>query len=296
VENRAFQSWLQWEYEWIWAYVDMPEPWVVVVVSPIAGWPAEKSGLKWWDIIYSVDWIDVWKKESLTQITTRIKWPAGTAVRLWVIRKSKKMDFVVIRDKIVLNDVTWKKLNSSTYYLQIRMFSGSIAKQFKKELEFLNTQNWIKKIVIDLRNNPGGFLDQAVDILWHFIEEGKPVAVVKYKESEQSYTSFGYNTYDFDGKKIIVLINWGTASASEILTWTLKDYYPNDVAIIWEKSFWKWSVQTQRYYKDGSALKYTIAKWYTGKTEKWIDKIGIQPDKEINYDEELFRKKRSNKI
>jgi carboxyl-terminal processing protease len=97
--------------------------------------------------------------------------------------------------------------------------------------------------------------------------------------------------YNFSDKEIVILINSGTASASEILAWTLKDYFPERVTIIWEKSFWKGSVQTQRYYRDGSALKYTIARWYTWKSEKWIDWIGIEPDMPLIFDQALWKEK-----
>lgn len=290
-KNIEFQSGLEGKYEWIGAYVDMPEPWIVVIVSPISGSPAEASWIRWWDIVYSVDGRVVKKTDTLIDITALIKWPAGSKVNLEVIRDGEKIQISVIRWNIIINDIEAKTLNSSTYYIQMKMFSGSVAKQFTTVLEKLATEKNVEKIVIDLRNNPGWYLDQVVDILWHFIEIWENVAVVKYKDSTKAYISYGYDTYDFSDKEIVILINSGTASASEILAWTLKDYFPERVTIIWEKSFWKWSVQTQRYYRDGSALKYTIAKWYTWKNEKWIDWVGIEPDTQIIFDQNLWREK-----
>ncbi len=296
-ENQGFQDWLQGEYEGIWAYVDMPEPGVVVIVSPIMGSPAEAAGLRWGDIIYSVDGTVVSDTESLSQVTSRIKWPSGTDVDLWILRDGKKKVYTVTRGKILLRDVIGEKANASTYYIAMKMFTGNIASQFTTELEKLNQEQGIEKIIIDLRNNPWGYLDQVIDILWHFIDQWDTVATVKYKNSEQEYYSYWYDLYDFSDKEIVILINEWTASASEIMAGTLKDYFPDRVTLVGTKSFGKGSVQTQRYYKDGSALKYTIAKWYTWKSQNGIDKVWLSPDLEVIYDTNLYEtSQRDNQV
>jgi carboxyl-terminal processing protease len=114
-------------------------------------------------------------------------------------------------------------------------------------------------------------------MLSNFVPTWEPVAVVKYYNSQRSYSSRWYKIVDFSKYKIIILQNSWSASASEIMIWWIKDYYPNSV-LIWEKTYGKWSVQTIKDYKDWSSLKYTIAKWYTWKTETWIDWVWIEPD------------------
>ena len=288
IENEDFQQELQWEFSGIWAHVDMITPWEVIIIAPLLGSPAEEAWLRAWDIIYAIDGVEISIDETLRDVTAKIKGQEWTEVILWIIRDGVKKDFPVIRGLIVVPDITGEKLNNSTYYISMRMFTWNIAEQFTAQLELLNNERWIEKIIIDLRNNPGWFLDQVVDVLWHFIPKGEPVAVIKYKNSEQSYTSFGYEIYDFTWKEIVILTNKWSASASEILAWTLKDYFPDQVTIVWDTTFWKWSVQTQRAYTDGSALKYTIANWFTWKTEIWIDGVWLSPDVQVEFDQELY--------
>ena len=126
-------------------------------------------------------------------------------------------------------------------------------------------------------------------MLSYFVEEWKPTAIVKYTKWEQQYNSKGYDLLDFSNYKIVILQNSWTASASEILIWTLQDYMDN-ITVIWENSYGKGSVQTIRGYKDGSTLKYTIAKWFTWKTQTGIDGIWITPDIELEFDIEKFKK------
>lgn len=126
-------------------------------------------------------------------------------------------------------------------------------------------------------------------MLSYFIEKDKPTAIVKYIDKTKTFSSKGYDLIDFSKYKIVILQNSGTASASEILIWTLKDYYPN-IEIIWEQSYWKGSVQVMKPYIDWSLLKYTIAKWFTWLTETWIDWIWIKPTIELEFDLEAFKK------
>ena len=287
VENKWFFEELNWSFEWIWAYVDLEQPWELKIVSPISWSPAEKSGLKGWDIIYKVWDIELTKEMSLSEIVSYIKWPAWTKVKLYIKRWKEKLEIEVTRAKITIKDVEWKKLGYNTYYIQLKMFWSKVAEQFDEELEKIKNDRNIKKIIIDVRNNPGWFLDKVSDVLSNFVPKWENVAVVKYLKWSKDYRSSWKNIIDFNKYKIILLQNSWSASASEILVWTIKDYYP-DATIIWETSYWKGSVQTIKSYYDGSSLKYTIAKWYTWKTETWIDHVWIKPDIEIKLDEKRF--------
>ena len=283
VDNKDFSESLNWEYEWIWAYVDMVEPWIFTIVSPLPWSPAEKAWLKWWDIVTHVDKKEILVDNSIKEIISQVKWPSWTEVLLTIKRWEKIFDLKVERWHIVIKEVESKKLNSETYYIKMKFFWPSIASEFRESLEILKTDTKIKKIIFDLRWNGWGYLDQVSYILWNFIERWEKTAVVRYTNRTQNYYSKWYDEIDFSKYELIALENGWTASASEIFIGTLKDYFP-ETTIIWENSYGKWSVQTIKWYKDWSSLKYTIAKWYTWKTETWIDWIWIKPDIEIKME------------
>ncbi len=283
VSNKVFNETLSWEYEWIWAYVDMEEPWIFKIVSPISDSPAEKAWLKGWDIVLKVDNKEIKEVNWINEVVSWIKWPAGSTVILNIKRWKKILNIEVIRWKIIIKEIEYKKLNYKTFYIKMKFFWPNISKEFSESLEELKTNKNINKIVFDLRGNGWWYLNQVSNILWHFVEKDKSTAIVKYYDHKSKYKSIWYNEIDFKKYKIIILQNWWTASASEIFIWTLKDYFPKTI-IIWEQSYWKWSVQTIKPYKDWSSLKYTIAKWYTGKTETWIDGVWITPDIKIEME------------
>lgn len=289
LDSESFQDSLSWDYEWIWAYVDMEKPGAVKIVSPIPWSPSEKAWLKWWDLIIKIDWKEITEKNSLPEVITWIKWPANSTVKLTIDRNWEIFDVDVLRERIVITDIESEILNSTTYYLQIKSFWEHVSEDFKKSLEELNKSENINKIIIDLRNNWWGYLTEVADILSFFVKKWENTAVVKYHDSEKNFVSNGYNITDFNKYKIVILQNSGTASASEILIWTLRDYYP-DIELIWENTYWKWSVQVMKNYTDWSLLKYTIAKWFTGLTETWIDWVWIKPTLELEFDLESYQK------
>lgn len=280
VENKDFNETLNWEYEWIWAYVELEKPWVFKIVSPIADSPAEDAWLRWWDIVTHVDWKEILETWSSNEIISLIKWKAWTEVLLTIKRWEKITDIKVKRAHIIIKEVESKKLNSQTYYIKMKFFWPNISREFRESLDILKEDKKIKKIIFDLRWNGWGYLDQVSDILWHFVEKWKNTAVVKYYNTTQKYESKWYNIVNFWDYKLVFLENGWTASASEIFIWTIKDYFPEST-IIGEKSYWKGSVQTIKSYVNWSSLKYTIARWYTWKTEIWIDWIWIIPDIEV---------------
>lgn len=289
IESESFQDSLSGEYEWIWSYVDMEKPGAVRIISPIPWSPSEKSWLKWWDLIIKVDSREITEKNSLHEVITWIKWPAWSTVILTIDRDWSIFNVEVTREKIIINDIESKAINSWTYYIQIKSFWEHVSRDFKETIQKIKNDRNINKIIIDLRNNWGGYLDQVIDILSYFVKEWEKTAIVKYHDSEKSFISKWYDLIDFSKYKIVILQNSWTASASEILIWTLKDYYPK-IELIWENSYWKWSVQVIKNYNDGSILKYTIAKWFTGLTETWIDQVWIKPSIELEFDLERYKK------
>ena len=294
-KNKSFNESLNWEYEWIWAYVDMETPWELKIISPIIGSPADKAGLKWWDIIIKAWKHDVTKENSISEVISWIKWPAWTKVELTVKRWTKTFKVQVERKKIIIKEVESKMIDSKTFYIQLKFFWKTVSEDFRKNIEKIPENKRIKKIIFDLRSNPGWYLDQVTEILSYFVPKWEKTAVIKYIDSQMSYKSSGYDLVDFSKYKIVILQNSWTASASEIMIWTIKDYFPN-AEIIGVKSYWKGSVQTIKWYEDGSSLKYTIAKWYTWKTETWINWIGIEPTIELKIDEEKFKKWIDNQL
>lgn len=288
LEKKKFSETLSWEYEGIWAYVDMIKPGELKIISPLSGSPAEKAWLKAQDSVIKIDNFEITKDTSLDEAVAKIKWPAGTDVTLTIKRWVDTLTIKVTRAKVILKDVEWKSLSDDTYYMNIRIFWDHLISDFKTSLSELKTKTNTKKLIIDLRNNPGWYLDWVSDLLSYFIEVWNPVAVVKYKNFSQSYNSKWYTDYDFSKLKIVILINGWTASASEIMAWTLKDYYPN-ITLIWEKTYGKGSVQTIKTYFDWSSLKYTIAHWFTWKNEIWINWTWIKPDIELILDTEKLK-------
>lgn len=289
-ESKEFYDSLNWEFEWIWSYVDMEKPWEVKIVSPISWSPSDKAWLKGWDIIIKVDQKEISEDNSLKEVVSWIKWPAWTKVTLTIRRWSTTFDVEVTREKILIKDIEFKSINRNTFYLEMKSFWDNTWVDFRNALDALKEEKNVNKIIIDLRNNWWGYLDQVVDMLSFFIEKDETTAVVKYKWDSIVYKSKWYDVVDFTKYEIIILQNSWTASASEILIWTLNDYYP-ELVVIWEKSYWKWSVQSVRSYHDWSSLKFTIAKWFTWKTETWIDWIWISPDIELEFDIERYQSK-----
>jgi len=241
------------EYEWIWAYVDMLSPGEFIIVTPIVWSPSEKAGLKWGDRITRVDGKNITDTTPTAEIISWIKWPAGTDVTLTIQREGRAGTFeiTVTRGNIVIKDVDYSKKWKDIAYIQIRSFGEDVDIQFTSALQEIAADWAIKKIIIDVRNNPGWFLWKVSDVLSHMVPKWETTAIVSYGETEVPYKSLGYEIVDFSNYEVIFLQNGWSASASEIMTGTARDYLPN-AKIIWEQSFGKWSVQTLRKYIDGS--------------------------------------------
>ena len=131
-DNKDFIESLNWNYEWIWAYVDMEKPWEVIIVSPIVWWPAEKAWIMWWDIVIWVNWVKIKKDNSLKEVISWIKWPSWTDVELEVKRWEKIINIKVTRAKIIINDIEYKLMTKDAFYLQIKSFWPNVSEEFKK--------------------------------------------------------------------------------------------------------------------------------------------------------------------
>ena len=263
---------------------------ILAVVSPLAGTPAEKAGVKAGDLILHItdtvnnvdkDTTDITLDEAVSLIRGRI----GTEVTLKMYREGKSdyFDVVLKRDNIVVPNVTleWKEQNGKKVALvRINQFTETLFTDWPKKVEEINVEK-VKGnfggVVLDLRNNPGGYLQASVLVASDFIKEGTIVTQKSYDGTEEKY-----NVEAGRGKllndKLVVLINGGSASASEILAGALKDF--NRAKLVGVKSFGKGTVQQPEDFSDGSGLHVTIAKWLLP-SGKNIHKEGITPDVEI---------------
>jgi len=290
VESKSFNDNLDGSFEWIWAYIEMPAPWEIIIVSPIVDSPAEKSGIQWGDRVVAVDGKEITSDNSVAEVVSWIKWPKGTQVDLTIQREGVSENFIirVTRDTIVIKDVEYEKLSQNTYYVQIKSFWNQVTKQFREALVEIESDNNISKIIFDVRNNPGWYLDEVSYMLSYFVPEWESTAIIEYADSKKEFISRWYDLLDAEKYELVFLQNGWSASASEIMVGTMKDYFP-DMTIIGEKSFGKGSVQSLKNYYDGSTLKYTTAKWFTWKTKTGIDGVWINPDIEIEIDLERLK-------
>ncbi len=245
----------------------------VVVVSPIAGFPAEKAGLKAKDAIIEVDGQSTYG-QSLNEVVKKIRGPEGTDVKLRIVRDQQEdLTLTIKRANITIPSVESKMFENSIGYIKITRFSEDTVQLAKESAQSLKQQG-AKGIILDLRGNPGGLLDAAVGVSSIWLPNGKTVLQEKRDGSV-------IKTYDAEGSPIlegvptVILIDGGSASASEIVSGALRD---NKVAkLVGVKSYGKGSVQSVENLPDGSSLKVTIAHWFTPSGQS-IDKQGLEPD------------------
>ncbi len=281
-ETEQFQEALAGDFEWIGAVVLKHPLWVEI--DRVIKWsPAKKYDIRKWDIVVQADDHKL-KGLNLYNAIEYIKWPAGSSVVLQVLRQSEQdiLSITVVREKIKIPSVHSEELTDDIGYISINMFGQDTAKEFKKAIkEFHNKPG----IIIDLRDNGGGYLTSAVEILSHFVERGETLVTTKHKESfyNANYKStWLWERYTW---KIVVLINENSASASEITAATLREY--DQAILVWETTYGKGSVQQPFEMNDGSLVKLTIAKWFTPEGKN-INKIWLDPDLVIKIQEEDY--------
>ncbi len=247
---------------------------VLTVIAPLKGTPAEAAGIKAGDQIAAIDGKST-DGLSIDKAISKIRGPIGTTVNFTIIRNGKALDIKVVRDTIQVPETNdGIDETSGVYHIALYEFTSNSASLFDQAFGRFKASG-SKKFVIDLRSNPGGYLDAAVDIASHFLKKGATVVTEDFggKESNKVHTSLGYGDLPA-GTKIVVLIDGGSASASEILAGALQD--TRTAIIIGTKSFGKGSVQTLMDLGDGS-LKITVARWITP-AGHWIMGNGVTPD------------------
>lgn len=272
-ETKELQEDLSGSFEGIGAELGKDKE-AIVIVAPIAGFPAEKAGLKPKDIVAEIDG-ETTGDLSLTEAVKKIRGPKGTKVKLVIIRDGKRLDFEITRDQISIPSVT-SEVVGSTGVITISRFGDDTAKLADKFARELKAKN-VNSIILDVRGNPGGRLDAAVAIAELWLNKGSTILQEK-RGGQVIKTYFAENKPVLNGLPTVVLIDEGSASASEIVAGALRD---NNVAtLIGQKSYGKGSVQEIRSLTFGGSLKVTIARWFTPNGRN-IDKEGIEPDQKI---------------
>jgi len=254
----------------------------LTVIAPLPETPGQKAGLKSGDAILKID-----KKETTDMTTeeavTLIRGKKGTVVTLTIFRDgfSASKDIEIIRGTIKIPSIDWSLKEDNVAYIHIYQFDDPLQNDFQNAAKEILASP-AKKIVLDLRDNPGGYLETAQWIAGWFLQKGKVVTIEDFGGGERKeYKTSGSGV--FANYPLVVLINGGSASASEILAGCLRDN--RNIKLVGEKSFGKGSVQEVQELKDGSFLKITIAKWLTPKGAS-ISEVGLTPDVKVEITEE----------
>ncbi len=259
---------------------------VVKVISPIDGSPADEVGVKAGDYIVKINEHQVQGK-TLTEAVDLMRGPVDSDIEITVRRKGvkKAIVFKITREIIKIQSVKSKKINDNIGYIRLTAFNENSSTQIKKKINEFTKDKKIKGYILDLRNNPGGLLSQAIKISDFFLTNGEIVSTKSRKESENRRW-FANKGDIINGKILIVLINYGSASASEIVAGALKD---NKRAILLgENTYGKGSVQSIIHLKNNGAIRLTISKYYLP-SGKSISEVGITPDIEVAEDGDEFR-------
>ncbi len=260
---------------------------VVKVISPIDDTPAAEAGIKAGDYIVKIGGEQVQGK-SLLEAVKLMRGPVGTSINLTIRRKNvkKPIEFNIVRKIIEVQSVSSKVIGKEKNlgYIRLKSFNENSDKQFLKSVKKFENKSKVIGYVVDLRNNPGGLLTQAINITDFFLEDGEIVSTKGRKISE-TRKFFARKGDEISGKPIVVLINNGSASASEIFAGALKDH--KRAIILGENSYGKGSVQSIIPLRNGGGMRLTISKYYLP-SGKSISEVGVTPDIFVEEDENDF--------
>ncbi|MGD0576830.1 MAG: S41 family peptidase [Candidatus Staskawiczbacteria bacterium] len=262
---------------------------LLTIIAPLPGTPGDKAGLKTGDEIIKINGKDATSMSS-DEAVNLIRGPKGTSVTLSILRDnwSATKDFKITRETINVATMSWKIENGNIAYIKINEFGDTLVSDFKTAALAI-LQSPAKKIIIDLRGNPGGYLDAAQNIAGWFLQNGQTVTIEDFGDGRAKQIYKAEGNAELAGYPVVVLIDQGSASASEILAGALRD--DRNVQLIGTKSFGKGSVQEVINLQGGSFLKITIAKWLTPKGNS-ISEVGLEPDVKVDItDQDVQLKK-----
>jgi len=257
---------------------------VVKVITPLDDTPAAKAGVKAGDFIVRIDGEQVQGK-TLMEAVNLMRGEVGSPIEITIRRKGKKkaIEIKIIREIIQVKSVT-SKIISDIGYLRLTSFNQNSSEQLRKNIKKISSKNNVKGFILDLRNNPGGLLSQAIEISDFFLDSGEIVST-RGRKTKENRKWFAKNGDLIKGKSLIVLINNGSASASEIVAGALKDH--KRAILLGENSFGKGSVQSIIPLKNKGGIRLTISKYYLP-SGKSISEVGVAPDIEIEEDSDEF--------
>ncbi len=252
---------------------------VIKVLTPIEGTPAYNAGIQPGDIISKVDGVE-YTGEQMTEAANKIKGEVGTTVKLGIIRGTESLELEIKRENIKINHVESKTLDNNIGYLKLSTFDEGCADEFKQKYDELNANKNIKALVVDLRNNGGGLVEEALNIADYFTDKDSKLLITVDKKEKEEIRKAKQSKYI--NVPVVVLINENTASASEILAGALRD---NGIAkIVGTKSYGKGVIQEVLTLQDGTGIKITTNEYFTPNKTK-INKVGIEPDETVNLPE-----------
>tara|TARA_S200000501_G_scaffold341207_1_gene350362 strand:+ start:405 stop:1547 length:1143 start_codon:yes stop_codon:yes gene_type:complete len=259
---------------------------VVKVISPIDDTPASKAGIKAGDYIIKIDNVQVQGK-SLSEAVDLMRGPVGSSINLTIRRvgQKKALNFNIVREIIEIRSVRAELLKKNIGYIRLTSFNENSSEQIKNQIKRFEKNQNVNSYILDLRNNPGGLLSQAIKVSDFFLNNGEIVSTKSRKASENRKW-FAKKGDLINGKTLIILINYGSASASEIVAGALKDH--KRAIILGENSYGKGSVQSIIPLKNKGAIRLTVAKYYLP-SGKSISEVGVSPDIEINEESDEFR-------
>ena len=259
---------------------------VVKVISPIDNTPASKAGLKAGDYIVKINNTQVQGK-TLMEAVDLMRGPVGSSIEITVRRRGvkKALIFNITREVIQVQSVKSELIDNNIGYIRLTSFNENSSEQIKEKINKLNKNKDLKGYILDLRNNPGGLLSQAIKISDFFLENGEIVST-RSRQASENRKWFAKKGDLTNGKTLIILINYGSASASEIVAGALKDH--KRAIILGENSYGKGSVQSIIPLKNRGAIRLTIAKYYLP-SGKSISEVGVTPDIEVAEGSDDFK-------
>ena len=259
---------------------------VVKVISPIDNSPADRAGVKAGDYIVKINGVQVQGK-TLTEAVELMRGPVGSPIEITIRRIGERKSYVfeIIREIIEVKSVKSELKNDKVGYIRLTSFNENSADQIKDIVKKFKKENNVDKYILDLRNNPGGLLSQAIRISDFFLNNGEIVAT-KGRKSNENRKWFAKKGDIINGETLLVLINYGSASAAEIVAGALKDH--KRAVIVGENSYGKGSVQSIIPLKNKGAIRLTISKYYLP-SGKSISGKGVTPDIVVEEDSDLFR-------
>lgn len=293
--NEIVTSTLNGQYQGIGAELGLKEG-QLIIVAPLDGSPAKAAGVRAGDAILEIEGEST-VGITLSEAVAKIRGDAGTYSTLTLGRgKEEPFEVKIKRGVITVSSVTWENKGDGTGYIRVSRFGSETNQDWSRAVSEMTVEMpELDAVIIDLRDNPGGYMDSAVYLASEFLQRGD---VVMYQEdalgNQQVYKDKRTGALE-KIPAIVILINQGSASASEILAATLKENLPETTTIVGMTSFGKGTIQDAKDFSDGSAVHITVAKWLTPK-ENWVHEKGVSPDVEVDYTQEDFEAQRDPQL